>query len=159
MFNKLQLLPGLFQAGFDLPAFGDVTVYQHSAGHPAVMGENRRAAICNNALPAVTRDQYSVVGQAVYSTMLQGFLYRIFRRLPGFLVDDMKNLFHRAADGFRFLPAGKLFGNGIQERHAPLGISGHDCIPDGVERNRELFLADMQDCIGLLELFIRIEIR
>ena len=87
--------------------------------------------------------------------MRQGFLYYIGGGLTGFLVDDAKNLFHRATGGFRLCPTGELFGKGIQERYMPFGIGGHHCIADGLERNCELFLADLQGDVGLLQLFIR----
>ena len=38
----------------------------------------------------------------------------------------------------------------------PLGIGGYHCISDGVECHRELFLADLQGGIYLLQLFIRL---
>ena len=47
-----------------------------------------------------------------------------------------------------------LLGKGIQERHTPFGIGGDHCIADGVERNGELFLADLQGGVGPLQLLM-----
>ena len=96
-----------------------------------------------------------MVSQAVYRALRQGFLYRDNGGLTGFLVDDVKNLVHRATGGLRLRPTGELFGQGIQARHTPFGIGGYHCIADGVERHGELFLADLQGDVGLLQLFIR----
>ena len=68
--------------------------------------------------------------------MRQGFLYRNNGGLAGFLVDDVKDLFYRAAGGFRLRPACKLFGNGIKERHPLFGIGDQHRVADGFERDR-----------------------
>jgi hypothetical protein len=96
-----------------------------------------------------------MVAQAMYRAMRQGFLYWIYGWLTGFLVNDAKNLFHRMTGGFHLRPTGQPFGKGIQECNTPFGIGGHYRITDGVKRNCEFFLANLQSDIGLLQLFIR----
>ena len=135
---------------------GDIAEHQHGTDHLTVAVANRCATVGDSALAAIACNQYGVVGQALYRAMRQGFHYRDSGGLTGFLVDDVKNLVHRATDGFRLRPTGELFGKGIQERHARFGIGGYHCIADGVERNGELFLADLQGDVGLLQLFIRL---
>ena len=75
--------------------------------------------------------------------------------LARFLVDDVKDVAHRATGGFRLRPAGEPFGKGIEARHAPFGIGGDHRIADGVERYGELFLAVQQGDVGLLQPCIR----
>ena len=130
------LLRGIF--------LGDIAEHQHGADHLPVAVANRRATVGDGALAAIACNQHGVVGQALYRAMRQGFHDRDRGGLAGFLVDDVENLVHRAADGFRLRPAGELFGNGIQERHPRLGIGGDHGIADGVEGDGELFLAVLQ---------------
>ena len=80
----------------------------------------------------------------------QGFLYWDNGGLTGFLVDNVKNLVHRATVGLRLRPTGELFGQGIQARHTPFGIGGDHGIADGVERHGKFFLARLQGDVGLL---------
>ena len=80
--------------------FGDIAEHQHGTEHLAVAVANRCATVGDGALAAIERNQHGVVGQAVYRAMRQGFLYRDNGGLAGFLVDDVKNLVHRAAGGF-----------------------------------------------------------
>ena len=113
------------------------------------------SAIC--ALAAIACNQHRCGWPGPVSCHAPGFpCTGIADGLAGFLVDDVKNLVHRAARGFRLRPAGELFGKGIQQRHTPFGIGGYHGIADGVERNREPFLADLQGDVGLLQLFIRL---
>ena len=107
------------------------------------------------ALAAVARDEDGVVGQSLDGAVRERRHHRDRRGLAGFLVDDAENLLHRAADGFGLRPAGELLGKGIEQRHARLGIGGHHRVADGVERDRELFLADLEGGIGQPQLPVR----
>ncbi len=67
----------------------------------------------------------------------------------------MKNLVHRVTAGFVLRPAGELFGQRVQQRHARAGIGGDHGVADGVERHGQPFLAGLQSDVGLLQLFVR----
>ena len=134
---------------------GDVAEHQHGADHVAVALADRRATVGDGALAAVARDEDGVVGQSLDGAVRQRRHHRDRRGLAGFLVDDAENLLHRAAGGFGLRPAGELLGKGIQQRHARLGVGGHHRVADGVERDRQLFLADLEGGIGQPQLPVR----
>ncbi len=87
--------------------------------------------------------------------MYQRFHHRDRGGLARFLVDDVKDVAHRATGGFRLRPAGEPFGEGIEARHPPFGIGRDHGVADGVERYGKLFLAVQKCDVGLLQPCIR----
>ena len=146
-----RLLRGIF--------LGDVAEHQHGADHDAVAVANGRATVGDVTLDAIAGDQYGVVGQPLNRAMLQCGHDRNGGGLAGFFVDDVKHLGHRPAAGLRLRPAGKLFGHGIQARHARMGVGGQHGIADGAEGHGEFFLVVPQGEVGLLQLFARLLLR
>ena len=134
--------------------FRHVAKHQHGTDDLAGPVPDGRATVGDGGFAAIPRDQYGRVGQALDGTLGQGFHDRDQRGESGFLVDDLKNFRHRAAQGLGLGPAGELFRHRVQERHAGLGIRGHDGVADGVQRDGELFLTDLQRGIGLLQCLV-----
>ncbi len=130
---------------------GDIAEHQHGADHLTVAIPDRCATVGDVALAAIECDQHGVIRQALHRATRQGFQHRNGGGLPGLLVDDVKDLAHPPARGLRLRPTGELFGKRVEERHARFGVGRDHGITDGVERDLELLLADLQSDVGLLQ--------
>ena len=129
--------------------FRDIAEHQHCPDHGAAVVANRCAAVSDISLAAIARNQHRVVGQTLNRALRQCCRNRNHRGLPGFLVDDLKNVGDLTALGLCVGPTGQQFAGGVQQRHVRFGISGNDCVADGIERYRELGFADLQADVGL----------
>ena len=65
--------------------FGHIAKHQYRADHLAIAVANRRATVGNGALATVGTNQSSVVGEALYRALRQGFQDRYWRGLARLL--------------------------------------------------------------------------
>jgi len=97
------------------------------------------ATVGNGYLAAVSGNQQCMVGQADNNALAKYPVNRVFHRIPGFFIDDVKNIVQRMTAGFIIFPAGKLFSYGIHQFNLALHIRGDYCIPDALQRGTQLF--------------------
>ena len=131
---------------------GDIAKHQDSPHHQTVAITDRRAAVGDVAFAAVAGDQDRMVGQALNGAVRQGRRDRDDGRQPGFLVDDVEDLSHQPAGSLCLRPAGELLRQRIHQHHPCFRIGGNDRIANGIERDSELFFADLQGGVGLFQL-------
>ena len=134
----------------------DIAEHQHRPHHLPGAVANRCTTVGNRTFLPTAGNQDGVVGEPLNGAARQGFLDRDHGWQTGFLVDDVKDLVHRLAGGFRLRPARELFGQRIQERHGPIRSRGNHGITNGMERHGEFFLTDLQGGIRLLKLAIHV---
>jgi hypothetical protein len=74
-----------------LPAGRDIAEDQYSAYNSAPAIANRRAAVIDRALSAITGDQQSVICQSYHDAFAQRPIDRVLHYLAGLFVDDPKD--------------------------------------------------------------------
>ena len=109
---------------------------------------NRRTAIGDLTLPAVTGQQDGMVGQAENPVFGDGALHRKFSWLATLRMHDADNVGDRLADGLVAGPAGQGFGYAVEAGYPALGVAGDDPIPNGSQGGGEVLFVVPQD--GLL---------
>ena len=123
------------------PPLGDVAEDEHAAGHGALVGADRRGAVVDGALGAVSGDEHRVIRQPDGGALPQRAQRRIRHRLARVLVDDAKDGLERLPDRLGRLPPRQGRRRRVQRRHAAPGVGGDDGVADAGQRDPHQFPA------------------
>ncbi len=134
--------------------FGDIAKHQHRAYDLAITGADRGAAVCDIVFAAIACNQHGVVGQALHRAVQQGFQHRVDYQCTAGFVDDAQNGFDLLATGQLHAPTGELLGQRVEAGDAGLVIGGDDTVTNRTQGHRQLFLADLQGTVGVLQLLV-----
>lgn len=121
----------------DLSLLPHVAKHQHAPDHPALGVTDGGGGIIDPVLRAVSSDQDRVVRQPDNHALLERPQRRVFDRLAGSFVDDVKHIPQRAARGVLARPADQLLGNRIEKIDPALGVGADDCITDTCQRDEK----------------------
>jgi len=116
---------------------GHVTKDEHHAEERSRAVQNGRRGVVDGNIDPVAPQEDGVVGEPHDRPPLENFLHGAGHRLPGFLVDDPKNLGQRTTARFIERPSRQCFGDGVHERHLTAGIGGDDGVADAPQRRAQ----------------------
>ena len=135
--------------GLALP--GLVLEDEHHPRRPALGILDRRAAVGNGALDAVTGNQQRVVCQADHQALGQYACHRVLDFLAAVFVDDVEHLRDIPAAGFVLAPSGKRLGHRVQQLDPALLIGGDNAVADAQQRDPVSLLAPAPGGLGVEE--------
>ena len=121
--------------------FSHIAEDEHHAENLTVFVADRRGAVRDGMLRAIAGDQHRVVSQPVNFARGEHVVHRDHRGLARLFIDDVENLAHRPAPGLREGPTGEPLAYLVHSRDASTGVGRQHSVADGVECDRQTFLA------------------
>jgi hypothetical protein len=136
-----QRLPLALAAPPTAVPLGDVPEDEHHADDIAVLGLDGRAAVGDVPPLAVPADQQRPVGEADRLPLPEHTLDGALDGPLALLVSDVEHLLDGAADGPATVPARQPLCDVVHPGDGPRVVGRDDGVPDGLERDPEVFLA------------------
>ena len=135
--DTLGVFPGRLDEPLALPTFGDIAKDEDDAHDLASVIVDGGGTVVDGSLAAIPGDEEGMVAESDGKPSLDDDPDRLFDRLSGRLVDDVKDLLDLLSGRLGERPAGERLGDGIEVVDAAVGVGGDDAIADGSEGDLE----------------------